>query len=78
MVMYLMYIHQLAKIGHYALGIKKRRISWISGIDHRINDINILGIEVSPKEDMSMWKTLFDTRFSIQRLKPCPEFDFSE
>jgi hypothetical protein len=29
------------------------------GIDHGINSINVLGIEVSPKEDMSMWKTSF-------------------
>jgi hypothetical protein len=41
------------------LGHKKRRSFWISGIDHRINGINVLGIEVSPKEDMSMWKTSF-------------------
>jgi hypothetical protein len=50
----------------------------MSGTDHRINGINVLGIEVSPKEDMSMWKTFFDTRFSIQRLKLCPGFDASE
>jgi hypothetical protein len=60
------------------LGHEKRRIFWISGIAHRINGINVLSIEVSPKEDMSMWKTFFDTRFSIQRLRLCPEFDASE
>jgi hypothetical protein len=41
------------------LGHKKRRIFSISGIDHRINGIHALGIEVSPKEDMSMWKISF-------------------
>jgi hypothetical protein len=39
--------------------LKKRRIFWISGIDRRIKGINVLGIKVSPKEDMSMWKTSF-------------------
>jgi hypothetical protein len=42
---------------------------WISGVDHHINGINILGIEVSSKEDKSIWKTSFDTRFSVN-LKP--------
>jgi hypothetical protein len=59
MVMYLICLDQLAKSGQHALVIKKRRIFWISGIDHRINGIDVLGIEVSPKEDMSMWKTSF-------------------
>jgi hypothetical protein len=44
----------LATIGHHALVIKKRRVFWISGIDHHINGINVSGIEVSPKEDISM------------------------
>jgi hypothetical protein len=59
MMMYLICVDQLAKIGHHALVIKKRRFFWISGIDHRINGITVLGIEISPKEDMSMWKTSF-------------------
>jgi hypothetical protein len=54
MMMYLICVDQLAKIGHHAFVIKKRRIFWISGIDHSVNGINVLGIEVSPKEDMSM------------------------
>jgi hypothetical protein len=37
----------------------KKENFWISGIAHRVNGINVLGIEVSPKEDMSMWKTSF-------------------
>jgi hypothetical protein len=49
MVTYLICTGQLAEIGHYALVIRKRRIFWISGIDHHINGINILGIEVNPK-----------------------------
>jgi hypothetical protein len=36
----------------------KKKNFWTSGIDHRINGI-VLGIEVNPKEDMSMWKTSF-------------------
>jgi hypothetical protein len=59
MMMYLICVDQLAKIGHHALVIKKRRIVWICRIDHRINDINVFGIEVSPKGGMSMWKTSF-------------------
>jgi hypothetical protein len=35
------------------------RTFWISGIDYRINGMNVLGIEVSPKEDMNMWKISF-------------------
>jgi hypothetical protein len=78
MMVYLICVDRLAKIGHNALVIKKRRIFWISGIHHRINGINVLGIEVSPKEDMSMLKTFFDTRFPLQRVKLYPEFDASE
>jgi hypothetical protein len=37
----------------------KKRLFWISGIGHRINGINVLSIEVSPKEDTNMWKTSF-------------------
>jgi hypothetical protein len=37
--------------------LKKGEFFWISGIDHRIHGINVLGIEVNPKKDMSMWKT---------------------
>jgi hypothetical protein len=59
MYIYLICVDQLAKIGHYALVVEKRRIFWIYGIDHRTNGINVLGIYVSPKEDMSMWKTSF-------------------
>jgi hypothetical protein len=59
MMMYLICVDQLVKIGHHALVIKQRRIFWTSGIDHSINDINVLGIEVSPKDNMSMWKTSF-------------------
>jgi hypothetical protein len=58
-MMYLICVDQLAKIGHYALVIQKKRIFWISGTDQRINDINVVGIEVSSKENMSMWKTSF-------------------
>jgi hypothetical protein len=59
MMMYLVGVDQLAKIEHHALVIKQRRVFWISGIDHRVNGINVLGIEVSPKKHMSMWKTSF-------------------
>jgi hypothetical protein len=78
MMMYLICINRLAKTGHHAFVIEKRRIFWISGIDRGINDINVFGIKVNPKKDMSMWKTFFDTRFSMQSLKLCPEFDASE
>jgi hypothetical protein len=57
MMMYLICVDQLAKIGHHTLVIEKGEFFWMSGIDHGINGINVLGIEVSPKEDMSMWKT---------------------
>jgi hypothetical protein len=77
MLMYLICIGQLAKLGHSALLMKKGEL-WISGINHRVNDINVLSIEISPKEYMSMCKTAFDTRFSIQMLKLCPGFDSSE
>jgi hypothetical protein len=59
MMMDLICVDPMAKIGHHALVIKERRFFWISGIDHRINGIDVLGIEISPKEDMSMWKTSF-------------------
>jgi hypothetical protein len=58
-MMYLICVDQLAKIGHHALVIRERRIFWISGIDHRINGLNVLGVEASPKEDMGIWKTYF-------------------
>jgi hypothetical protein len=58
MVMYLICISRLAKIGHHALVMKKGEL-WIYGNSHRINGINVLSIEISPKEDMSLWKTSF-------------------
>jgi hypothetical protein len=59
MMIYLICVDQLVKTGHHAFAIRKKRIFWISGIDHLIKDINVLGIEVSPEKDMSMWKTSF-------------------
>jgi hypothetical protein len=56
--MYLMCFDQLAKTDTMPWSLK-RRTCWTFGIDHHINGINVLGIEVSPKEDMSMWKASF-------------------
>jgi hypothetical protein len=67
MKIYLRCINQLAKIGHHALVIKQRRILWISNIDYRINGITIMAIEVSPEEDMSIWKTSFLTPDSLDK-----------
>jgi hypothetical protein len=53
MMMHLIYLDQLAKIGHHTLVIKKGEF-WISGNDHRINGINVSGVEVSPNKDMGI------------------------
>jgi hypothetical protein len=73
--MYLICVDQLAKIGHHALVMKKKRIFWISGIDHHINGLNVLSIELSPKRMTAGGRLQFDARSFIQRLKLCPEFD---